>query len=64
MGDDASAAVDSECRVNGVERLRVVDASVFPFLTRRDTNLPLLMLAGCMADLIKSGAKRAARADE
>ena len=30
--EDTMAIIDSKCRVYGVERLRVVDASSFPFL--------------------------------
>lgn len=52
MGTDAAAVVDTECRVNGVRRLRVVDASVFPFLTSSNTNIPAIMLAEKMADHI------------
>ena len=52
MGDDAAAVVDSSCRVKGVDRLRVVDASVFPFLTSSNTNVPVLMLAERMAEVI------------
>jgi choline dehydrogenase len=56
MGADDTAVVDPECRVNRVEKLRVVDASVFPFLTSSNTNVPVLMLAERMADLIKTAA--------
>jgi len=52
MGDDAHAVVDEECRVKGVERLRVVDASVFPFLTSSNTNIPVFMLAERVARMI------------
>lgn len=53
MGADAEAIVDAQCRVNGVERLRVVDASVFPFLTSSNTNVPVFMLGERVADLIR-----------
>jgi choline dehydrogenase len=56
MGDDASAIVDPQCRVKGVERLRVVDASVFPFLTSSNTNVPVFMLAERAARMIRDGA--------
>jgi choline dehydrogenase len=53
MGDDADAVVDLQCRVNGVERLRVVDASVFPFITSSNTNAPVFMLAERIARMIR-----------
>ena len=37
--------VDQECRVRGVEGLRVVDASVFPNVTSGNTNAPTTMVA-------------------
>jgi choline dehydrogenase len=53
MGTDADAVVDTECRVKGVDRLRVVDASVFPFLTSSNTNVPVFMLAERVAQMIR-----------
>jgi choline dehydrogenase len=50
---DAQAAVVSpRMKVQGVQGLRVVDASVFPNLTSGNTNAPTMMLAHRAADLI------------
>ena len=43
--------VDAELRVNGVEALRVVDASVMPMVPRGNTNAPTIAVAERAADL-------------
>ena len=50
--DDPDAVVDSECRVIGVEGLRVVDSSVFPNITNGNINAPTMMVAEKAADHI------------
>jgi choline dehydrogenase len=48
--DDAMAVVDPECRVIGVEGLRVVDSSVFPQITNGNLNAPSIMVGEKAAD--------------
>ena len=55
MGEDASAVVDEQLRVNGLEGLRVVDASVMPTVPRGNTNAPTIAVAERAADLIGHG---------
>ncbi|HKQ27975.1 MAG TPA: GMC family oxidoreductase N-terminal domain-containing protein [Burkholderiales bacterium] len=45
MGRDPMAVVDEELRVHGVDRLRVIDASVFPRITSGNTNAPTYVIA-------------------
>jgi choline dehydrogenase len=47
---DSRAVVDQYCRVHGLERLRVVDASVMPDVIRANTNATTIMIAERVAD--------------
>jgi choline dehydrogenase len=53
MGVDDMAVVDpATMRVRGMEGLRVVDASVMPYVTNGNIYAPVMMLAEKAADLI------------
>ncbi|HET7715070.1 MAG TPA: choline dehydrogenase [Bauldia sp.] len=50
--DDRLAVVDAEARVMGVERLRVVDASIMPSIVTGNLNAPTIMIGEKVSDMI------------
>ncbi|WP_338076087.1 GMC oxidoreductase [Brevibacterium luteolum] len=44
MGVDEQSVVDPRLRVHGIERLRVVDASIMPRITTGNTNAPSVLI--------------------
>ena len=57
MGEDKEAVVDSRLRVHGIDRLRVVDASIMPLVTTGNINAPVMMIAEKGAAMILEDAR-------
>lgn len=50
---DPMAVVDSNTRVLGLEKLRVIDASIMPSIVSGNLNAPTIMMAEKTADIIR-----------
>jgi choline dehydrogenase-like flavoprotein len=57
LASDSMAVVDERLRVHGLERLRVIDASVMPTIVSGNTNTPTIMIAEHAAAMVLADAK-------
>ena len=57
LASDPMTVVDGRLRVTGVERLRVIDASVMPTITSGNTNAPTMMIAEKGAAMLREDAR-------
>jgi choline dehydrogenase len=57
MGQDARAVVDERLRVRGIDRLRVIDASIMPVVPSGNTNAASIMIGEKGADMVMEDAR-------
>src|SRR5262249_24501560 len=58
MGSDRMAVVDDQLRIHGLDRIRVIDASVMPTVTSTNTNAPTFMIAEKGATMVRAAARQ------
>ena len=60
MGKDAMAVVDGKLKVNGVNRLRIADASIMPRITTGNTQAPCVIIGERAAEVLRAEHMRQA----
>ena len=53
MGTDKNAVVDPQCRVRGLNNIRICDSSIMPSLIGSNTNAATIMIAEKASDMIR-----------
>ena len=54
MGRDSGAVVDSDLRVNGLDNLRIADASIMPRISTGNTMMPCVIIGERMGEILST----------